>query len=918
MPRSKYFFYIFIILYSGLIKTEEIIKGNNGNISTFNFNINPHSFYIFQSRFFVGAEQESIAKDFSMSAIYRDEKQFKPLAPENITLNNKLNQKNPLYNSAINKIASFGMNIIVAKKGDPSSIYLVDDIRPIISVTAAFNIANSIGQKAKEILAITSQSVFNTEGTQIEEAVAMFIALSNDSGGFDGNGSGIAYITLNKNRENDEKVASSLHIANAQIGGEGNLAAPISKNSPEIYINNPVTAISNIVDMHWDSQLSRLYIALQVQSGPESADGVRAILVASVNNGKIEFQPIAPDNVFDGLNQIIGARGSNVSVNLTKVRTILTSTNLKYLIVANNENKVYSLPLIDLPGSEANGTLANVTSVPIDQVVNVVPFRFQARRFIQSAENPGDIFNQDSVPAQVGGNTVLSSEITDIYPFKDSVFVSTKNGIFFSQALFDEFGRIKGWTKWLKANSTPANGFALDIFTSNLIYMPIKTDNTSDTVMVTNWSNGEAFFDKLISTEFPSSNSGVQGILDFPVGLPSFGSQFSTIIMTGFNKVLLLQTSPSFDLTNIYKSTNGTLQNFTPANTVLSISGGDLNSLGSITSAEIVSDGVFSWLVVGGKNGLAVLSRNDGTGWKNNPGLGSGFDGLTDDMKFTKIGKFSFIRKLISIGNKLFVLTPYSLEKVELNVENLITKKFEQTVLANAADFGSKNASFTNVSFTDAVISGPLAILATSTGLFRSGNNVDVRFITDKNAGQWTSVFLPESSGYLSGMAPIVKIFAISQNQYEKDVLTNSSGINQLPISGNLYILNGYVGYHQAQTYRLALDFSNEKVTDNTIKLFPDIFTNRIKTYFNTFGTYRNNLYYDGALFFATRNAYNGNRPFVSLLSPTLRSGQLGINSLPTELPLNLNNSHSIVRFLRSSSLGNYIIAGDFGIRVNS
>lgn len=910
--KIAYTFLIFICLIYNAIYCEELIKGNNDSISSFNFNIGTHAFYIFQSRFFVGAGQENISKEFAVSAIFRNQKQFKPLAPEKVNLNNQPDQENPLYNSAISKMTTFGMHVLVSQKGDPSSIYLVDDIRPEIIVTAAFDIANSQGKKAKEILAIASQSLFNSENTQIEEAVGAFVALSNEQGGFDGNGSSIAYIGLNKSRENDEKVSKNFEIFNAQEGGPGNLAAPISKNTAAIFINNPVNIINNVVDMHWDAQLSRLYIALQVQANSEMTDGARAILVASVNNGKLEFQSIAPDGVFDNSNQIVGAIGSDIAISLTKVRTILTSTNLKYLIVANSDNKIFSLPLIDLPGSSSNGTLANVNKLPIDQVVSTSPFRFQARRFTEPAEVIGDAFNQNSIPALVGGNSILQGQITDIYTFKDSVFVSCNSGgIFFSQAIFDEFGRIKGWTQWAKANTNSANGFALDIITSNLIYMPIKDGANSNTVVETVWSNGEGSFDKLISNEFPEKNSGVQGIFDFPSGLPNFNSQFSMLVMTGFDKVMLLQTSPVFDVSQIFKSNNGSLQDFNNSNTIITISGGALGSIGSITSAEIVTDGTYSWLVVGGKNGLAILTKPDGTSWLNNPGLGSGFSGLTSDMSFIPLNKFNFVRKLVSINNRLFVLTPYSLTRLEINSSNLINNNVVSTVLAVSSDLAP------NASFTDVIISGPLAILASSIGLFRSGNQVDVNFAIEKSASKWTPIILPESSGYLNGLAPIVKFLAISPTSYEKDVLTNSSGISQNPFSGNLYVLNAYVGYHQAQTYRLALDFSGI-VNDNTVKLFPDIFTNNLRTYYNSFGTYRNSIYYDGALFFATRNAYNGNRPFASILPPSLRGGQIERYALTTEIPLNINNNHSIVRLLRANSLGNYLIAGDFGIRINS
>jgi len=940
------------LLSNNWVNSAEVITGNTSGTS-FSFNIGPHVIFPLEGIFVVGAVQAGTAQQFALALVSRAENKFRPLAPQTATINDVANLANPLFNASIGKIAKFGNKIVVVPADSTASLFLVDEEpstdgkSPAISdLTAISGIANANSVVPPQILALETQAVQNEDSRDIENGIGVFLATANSSGNFNNNGAGIAYVGLANKKMVEKKVVDGKEVDNtfevlvwetfdAQTGQKGgNRAAAIDPSTPAVQISNPVTQIGNIVDLHWDVQLARLYVALQVQAGSGNSDGGRAVLVGSVVNGQLVFQPIAPDTVFSDATKIVGVSGSLAQAAIYKVRTIVTSTHLKYLIavgtsgdVSQAQRKVFALPLVDAPELSTHGTLAQVTSAPLDYIIPVEPFRFQARRFVRPAELPTDAYSIDSIPAIVGGGKDLPGDISDIITFKDAVFVSIAQsstnqqaGIFYSQALFDSTGRINGWTQWLPAGTTvPSVGFGLDLNSGTFLFMPTSGQAVANTVLRTNWTVGQTDFEQVVSSQLPKNNAGVQGLFDFPQNLPSFnqqvGSRIALNVFTGSGKILILQSGidtnaqfgPNTNFSQLFNSTDGSLAGFTSA-MGLSISGGVLGKIGLITSCEIVSDGSYSWLVVGGTQGVAILVRADGTGWLNNPGLSSGFQGLTNDMSFVKLGNFTAVRKLTSIGNQLFVLTAFGLERIAITP----SLNSSSQVLAQGSDFG-----FALGSLTDIVVSGPFALLGTSSGMFRSGNGIDITTVQNKFGVNWTQVFLPEAVGSFSNLSPIVKFYVISPTGIAKDVFALSSGVTSLGNQGNIYVLNGYVGYHQAQLYRFSVSNTNNSVSDQTVTLFPDIYTGNQRTFLLPFPTYRNGIATDGAMFFSTRNAYNGTQPFLAIISPVLRSG-LGDRNLATQgVPLNIETAHTVGRVIRSSTTGFWLVNGDFGMRTN-
>lgn len=943
--KIKSFFLLLNLLFFifSFLKAAELILGDQKVVNqSFNFPVNSHAFYIPFGRFFVGSSETKESNDFAVSAAMRLKNEFVPLAPERVILNNEEDKNNPLNGAAIKFLSMLDSKILVIKKGE-SKFYVVDDLSAKqIQVFASDILADSNGNPAKEVLAITSSAPQLTEDPQNRKMHRVaFAAVSNQLGLFNGNGSGIAAALFSTKKEGNKDLFQ-FQIINAQTGEKGNLALPIGLDTAELKIGNNLSNIGNIVDLFFDKNLNRLYVALQVTAGNQTQDGARAILVISgvrqeiekdektnveVNLGdtvsKLLVQSIAPETAFVSDNKIVGTKGAQKAVTLHKIRTMHTRTHLPYLIVVggngqDTKQEVYALPLVNNVADPAHGTLANVKLNPVDLFINGNPKSFYARTFLIPARQPDELFSNTDIAARVGFDGILPSNITDIQVSNDAIFVSVEDdgnslqgGIFYSQALFDSHGKIKGWTRWQRVtgNAQKTIGFAFDQIDGNFWFMPGENQQTFN-VFRTLWSKGETDFEKVISQEFDSKRGGVHGLFDFAYNKPGLTSQltkrFSFLVFTGLDKILLVQTgkdndtaifSPTFINLNLdrFDSKDGSLNGFGGRSSLISISQGELTKIGPINSAEIINDGTNGWLVVGGFNGISILARADGSGWDSIQGLKKDFEGLTQDMAFKKFGNFTNVKKLVSFNNNLFVLTQTDLFRVKVESSAIALDNLEIKRLASIFDLPANQFS----SFSDILVSPPIALLATSIGLFRSSSLFDIE---QSDKVQWQQINLPESAGSFNGQGPVTRLFGISPTGFETDVK-----------NGNVYLLNAYVGLHQSQVYRLDL----QEFSDISVNLFPDLFIKDKPTFFVNLEDYRNYIVTDGAIIAISRSSYSEKSPLLLLLPQNLKSGQRFGSKNSVIVKLGIDEFNSIGKMIRSSASGAWLVPGDFGLRIN-
>lgn len=721
-----------------------------------------------------------------------------------------------------------------------------------------------------------------------------------------------------------------------------NKAAPFNGSLAAIKINNDAEIVSNVIDMYWDKRLKCLYIAYSVKSGQDAGSGARAIVLCYINNdNKLVFEPIVSDSAIKNNNQIIATGIPNDDVSIQKIRTMHTSTLLSYLIVvggngAENQvgNKVYALPLVNkereikklVPGCK-HGSLAKFDQDPKCYFVNDF-LQDKGRLFIKPAESPNDLLTNENQAAIVGfGDLPLkpNEKISDIFVVNDSVFVCIANGynqvtqpgIFYSQAIFDSKGRICSWTKWTRTlgEDKKVKGAALDITKGQFWTIPAEH---CQNVEVTFW--GKNYADGLLGGPgkkaglglmsrfdycFSPSQGGVQGLYDFSKDFASFNN-FSMLIATGLKRVALIETGSLRN--NFYRptredfftdsliSSNGEVPVMTPNTKFALIMGGELDSLGSITQAEIAYNEITneSWIFVAGANGLAVLIDEHGKTWN---GKIFSLNQIPSSCKFKKIGNYPFVNKIQSDGDFLYVLTNDRFDRIKISSHDFKTANIKCETIADASHFR-------NATFYDCGVSYKFALLATSTGLFRVGNGQDIRKNNSKTMN-WTKVIVPESLPIISKLYFVVP----------------SGKISDFALNGQVYVLSSCRSFNQTKLNRFIVDLNGE-INDKTIEPIEDLFIKNKLSNFYDFGIFKENFWTDGALLFSSSSSDNEIDLYLHILAPKVLTGSRSftVQNLPVDLDIIDKNRFGIFqigKITRCSASGALLINGNFGLRTN-
>ena len=263
-------------------------------------------------------------------------------------------------------------------------------------------------------------------------------------------------------------------------------------------------------------------------------------------------------------------------------------------------------------------------------------------------------------------------------------------GIFHSQALFDDLGRIKEWTSWRRVSGDFTDhifGAALAQQTGNITMITGNSANDLHTVKRTLWgagdSNGSQHLVEWLNSTFPSTSGGIQGFYDLPVITPGLNN-ISLLIATGRNQIALAQTGLQENgiltplggdelVHNPVSFTDGTIdQRLTNSTNAIAIAGGILDELQIIKETTITRLNNAGYLFVGGTHGLAVLVNNQGFSWDARIGLGNNLRGLVAGTAFKKIGSYKFIRKLICDDEHglLYVLSDSTFDRIDIGASN--------------------------------------------------------------------------------------------------------------------------------------------------------------------------------------------------------------------------------------------------------
>jgi len=898
---------------------------------TFSFNVNKNIFSP-NGSFYEGANEIVPDNTFSLSRLIRGSKVFAPLTPATVTLNGKENAENPLFGAQIIALGMLEKEVgifmedmpVVVGGTKPARVYLFEDILPSgsISLQASQDFHDADGNVSSGIIELATNGIGH-----------IFAAAKPNIGEFGDINSGIALLargTVDVTEGEDKKTYKVFTEVNANTGsGAQPQALRLDPTSPAIIINNPLSNIvNNQVAMHWDPGLERLFIGLQTTAANNANAGTRGVAVVKfIENGAIALETIAPDDIFTSGNttHILGVRGANQRVSIHALKTMYTSTALNYLIVVGNvgspaatQQSVFALPLVNAGNNI--GMIAQKNAVPQNIFKDAPVARLIGRIISEPATTSDEMIQSTDSAARVGGGDLPAGPIVTIIVRDDTVFalVGQENtpGIYSSQAIFDAAGKITSWTQWQRAAGTTDQifGAALNAFEGVFILASGTTAETVNTIKRTVWSDGSPEglqpLTTILDQTFAPNNGGIQGLQTFLPNSPGL-KDIAVLAAGGIGTVLLAQTgvlnddviTPTIgtDFNDSVTFTDGIIADDVDAKTII-ISGGALNAVGPITALEFARNEDNGWLFVGGSDGLAVLTNEDGSGWNPTTQLTENFIGLEEGMLFKKIGDYKFVKKLIYDENFLFVITHSKIDRI-----NLITSDFATNTLdaITIASIGHNGVSVRG-GFLDGIFSQALGIIATTHELLRVGDDKDIRTITKESDAQWTTIKIGENAG-----APTA-LYTVTQTNRSQDITRNQGG--------HFYVLTADVGIDQSRINRFAVQPLNntDTVSSTTVQAFDDLFVKNIPSFLLSFGEFRSNFSTDGALYFATRNE-NVSVPPVVLITPANLVPRVGVGNVgdrSTQVIIDMQQGTEINYFARSAASGSWIAAGNFNTQV--
>lgn len=855
---------------------------------------------------YIGAGNAVANNQFAIARINNNTNTLQGLTPSTIKLNNTDNQTNPLCGAQISFLKLNNDKPVALAVGD-NNIYRYSSIIDNLSLSSAGPINDASGAIAGAFLALETAN-----GALSQSFVA---CTPNGDSNFGGTGSGVALFEVagdNYVFQNDSK-AVALDNASSAIG-----------------INNAVT-LANTVELHWSGELNCLFVGLQAQAGSTAGNGARSIVVGKVtpvagqNYDTITFEEFVPSSAISGNNQIIGTGTAGTTVSALKIKTLRTSTCLNYLIVNGGNssassvgNLIYALPIVS--GNNANkGHLATYNQTPTDIYTNNF---FVNRTLDTAATNPGDLLTNTATAAIVGGGQLplnANETISDLFVSGDSVYasigttaISGATGIFQSQAILDQNGLISGWTQWQHVSGYQAAVFGAAINAVNGSYWYLTGSDASNVnaIQKTVWSNGSK--DGLLggtasdaslglvanlSTLFPKSAGGVFNLVDiskFNLAL----NGFSMLIATGANQVALINTDAAIngDFSSGIANSNDDAYPVTSASTTIArITGNNLSTASAITTAHIATNASgMSWIILGGSNGVVILRQASGDGWSTPlTSLGD----LDPSYSFELFSSYQFVQKITSDANYLYILTQNKLDKIALNSANLASSAPTITTVVQVGELLDTTSS--NV-LNDVIITGDLAILATSAGLFRTSNGTSIHDATPS----WTSVDVPEQL-----VVPSTKLIEVGLSFSDR---------SNFGLGGNLYLVSSYRGLQQTIINRFYVNLTGA-IDDNTILPLPDLYIKNSLSYFINFESFRDNFFTDGTLLINSLSRDVNQLSYAQVMLPGISSGTNAVQiNKPYNLPLlEIAIANLVSNIVRSTNSGALLISGEFGIVVN-
>ncbi len=639
-------------------------------------------------------------------------------------------------------------------------------------------------------------STINASGSDISEVVGLeanrcfiFAAVVGDFVG--ASNSGIAVVAINQENLCLQQTA-------AVPGDMGIKAQQFNNTSPELLIGaSTITMNNETVKLLWDDQLERLYAGVSL-SASLNADGEGAISVAMgivgccPEKGTLTLDKIADNGATFANNTVIAGTGNNgdtIDLALKHLEIMHCSTGPSYLIVhggnGTDTNKIFALPLVDTcnPDDVNQGKLANKNMYDV-----------ATHRFRTPATAAGELATEDDMFAQVGNGRLpiqADQTISDIQVIGDAIYVSFKipqsddneTGILYSQAQFDNEGKIKSWTPWTKRvwpicgfpdspSSAQVSFFTVDAVNGKVI----AVDGTPQkTVRITEWDEGGICDPctqscSLTAVLNRSLCDGAYSVLDLDQSTTGIGEEirYRYALFGGTHKVDFALTSSSrasiapFDI-------NPTTTTPYPQRVTIDYCCPDffleteLPNAGCVTTLEYArrtSNNVPSnsnYFFAGTAKGLYVFAKGDGSGYDVTEfGLLSG--SAFQSGIWHKIAAFEDpVVDIKTSGQTLYVMTfkttkdvPFDSKIYRIEFMDNIADMFDPVNIITIAQSTSASTStalqntllFTQMEIiqTDVNNTQEQLVLTTNNGIFQSKRNGGVQTATDEIDANWTLI----------------------------------------------------------------------------------------------------------------------------------------------------------------------------------
>ena len=692
-------------------------------------------------------------------------------------------------------------------------------------------------------------------------------------------------------------------------------ATAVAVSTPALIAGgNDLDSIGSSVAMYPSPTTAyQMYVGLDVTAA--AALGSQAVGLCTATSifktdatpASLLFGSIVPDEVASaGLDTPVSAsRGNRVAVR--NISSTTTSTGLSYLInsYTNGTGRqfVYAMPMVTMDSTGVNnGKIANfdpVSPYGIAQVFKISGTTYRTQGFDTLITDAAQIDINSTDPAviarmQVGGGAVplpAGQYIDQLMALGDAVYISIQQpfgtdatpGMFKSQALVDAQGRIMSWSPWQRVAGTDDQILfaALNKDTDATMFV---SGADSNTVQQTVWNSTTDLTSCIAATNsaMPLPNGGVQGLLAVSNKTVDL-SEFSIVVTTGNAGVVITQTG-SLD-------GDGNMVIDSPQNTVTLNSSLGLQ-IGSVVAATFAnnSDSDDNWFFMGGDSGLSVLS-DDTTGFAFNGELLSLDTLIATGMSCKTLGSFSFVKKLVSSDDYLYILTQSAVYRIALDAAKfrLISPTDLNPELVVSASTIDRFASC-----TDMIVDNDVMLLGTTAGLYSLDLSGALPAIS-------TSIEIP------GGLSSVSRLFTISNHPNYYQNFYDSS---------NLYVLTINYVVQQARLNRFT-------ITNGVVAPIQDQLLQGQNGPLLIFSYMSNNIFIDGSLGFATSYRMGKLAPTIKYLESSLQGGKssthVSLKKNTADLSIKaVVNSLGITAIARDYASGCLVLAADFGILTNS